>query len=238
MLGLGPTGAEKGGGLVQLVQKAHRDQQQSRPQPHTLRHQPVEVGELERHRSGLVGGAVLELDLGVEEESVAELVTHVDDRPQRVDLVGPTGRFTVLALVGEVLVQRLAVAADRDASPDAVDLRRRRTQTEAAAVGARHHLLAQPQLLDLPSERFDLPAQHRQLRAVSARHLPLEQLDLPLQHRNPLAKLGLLRVQDGRGQRHSRDQHEQTGPQDRPSQSLHRDVTSKGEDSRSCVRIM
>jgi hypothetical protein len=59
---------------------------------------------------------VFVLDLGVEEDPVAELVAGVKHDAHEVELVPRGGGSAVLAPGGEVLVERFPVAADRDAS--------------------------------------------------------------------------------------------------------------------------
>src|SRR5206468_7652673 len=86
----------------------------------------LEVRELHRSLTPLLGalsgGGVLELDLRVEEDLVAELVAEIGHVAQEVEaLVRVRGR-AVLPRGGGRSEEHFAVAADRDAAGPAVDL--------------------------------------------------------------------------------------------------------------------
>jgi hypothetical protein len=66
---------------------------------------------------------VLVLDLGVEEDLVVELRAEVQDEAEQIDARVGAGGGAVLEASGGVRVERFAVAADRDALLDPVDLR-------------------------------------------------------------------------------------------------------------------
>ena len=95
-----PVDAVEEDGLVVLVQEAHRDEHVAHPQRQLVEQREVEVGELDPD----LPGAVLELDLRVEDDPVVEAVADVEDEAQDLGDVG--------AVVGVVRVDELAVAAD------------------------------------------------------------------------------------------------------------------------------
>ena len=70
---------------------------------------------------------VLELDLRVEHDPVVELVADVEDEADEVELVAGA-----VAVLGDGLEVRLAVAADREPALHAVDLRGRRAEAVVA----------------------------------------------------------------------------------------------------------
>ena len=96
---------------MELVDEAHGNEQQAAAEAELGPVQVVEVGELDRHRTAVRGRGVLVLDLRVEDPAVRELVTEVENRPQKIEAVGLVSGQTVLALVVEELEQGLAVPA-------------------------------------------------------------------------------------------------------------------------------
>ena len=110
---------------MELVDEPHRHEDEARAGVDRAGVHVVDVGELHRDLAAGVFARqrVLVLDLGVEEPLVVELVAEVRDGAQEVDPVVPVRRGAVLPRVVEVLVEHLAVAADRDAPAHPVDLR-------------------------------------------------------------------------------------------------------------------
>jgi hypothetical protein len=151
---------------VDLVDEAHRRQQESGPDAEPRREAVVEVGEFDRHRAASLGAAVLELHLGVEQDAVIELVADVDDGPQRIEPVGPPGGDVTFGLAGEVLVEHLAVATQRNALARLVDLRGRRSEPQDAGVRLHDHVPAEAQLLELAGDRLELGLDPRQVGGV------------------------------------------------------------------------
>ncbi len=121
--------AQVGGRLVDLVDDPDRHQDQSGPDVRVVIEEEVEVRELDGDLSLVVRRRVLELDLGVEDDPVVELVAEVEHGPQEVDLVARLGRRAVVPAGVVVLVDHFAVAADRNAAGPGVDLRGRRRET-------------------------------------------------------------------------------------------------------------
>src|SRR6185369_15512286 len=103
------------------------------------------------------GHGVLDFELGVEDPAVVELVTEVEDRAQDVHLAAEIRGLAVLAFAVEVLVEELAVPADRNALLS-VDLRRRGTDAvpDVLAPGRGRRRFGQLKLLDLAGEDLDL----------------------------------------------------------------------------------
>ena len=157
----GSTRTEEGRRLVELVDEAHRHQEQAGAGVDLGTDPALEVGELDRHFAALPFArlGVLPLDLRVEEPVVVPLVAEVEDGAQEVELVLPAGVGAVVTLRGEALVEHLAVAADRQPLLDGVDLGRRRTEAGgAAAFGGRgRRALAEPHLLELGGQDVDPP---------------------------------------------------------------------------------
>jgi hypothetical protein len=196
--------------LVDLVHEAHRHQQMPGADVGLGAPQEVERRELDGHRARaravvhVARSPVLELDLRVEDDAVGELVSEVEHGAERIGAV----EVAVLLVADEVDVVRLAVAADREAAVDAVDLGGRRTE----AVGA-----LQLRLLG-----------HRDLRA-EVRDLLGEHVHAPHQLRDrvvALADLVLGRARRGRhreeGERHERE----------PGRSSHRASKAPGRRER------
>ncbi len=156
----------------------------------------VEVRELDFELTSLVRGGhgVLGFELGVEDPAVVELVPEIENRPQQIHLAPGVRWLAVLPLAAEILVEKLAIAADRDALL-AVDLGGRGADTVAKLLAFRRgrRRLAQLQLLDLPGEDFDLAldlgetlrVRRRGLRSLELRaglsEELLEPLDPPLE---------------------------------------------------------
>ena len=169
--------------LVDLVQEAHRDQHEARARVHLVLDQEIERRELDRHAAALVvrgrelGGGVLELDLGVEQDPVGELVAGVEHGAREVGVV-PVARLPLV--VNHRGVAALGVAADREAPRDAVDLRR-----------------AGPEPVDA-LERLLLGHAHVLARAGE---LVGEQLDLALELGDAVVGGELLVFGGGRGER-------------------------------------
>ena len=93
---------------------------------------------------------------------IVEAVAEIGNRADEVDLAVHVRRGVVVPLVGEVLIQHVAVAADRHASLRRVDPRGRRRETMD-----RFDRRGQPEFLgfqsqDLERERFDLSLQRHQ----------------------------------------------------------------------------
>jgi hypothetical protein len=107
---------------VRLVEEADRDEDETAAGVHHRVEQEVEGGELGldlsvARRRRAFGGGVLDLELGVQNDPVVELVSEVEDEAHEVEGVGA-------GLVGDFVVEvELAVAADREPVLDAVDLR-------------------------------------------------------------------------------------------------------------------
>ena len=99
--------------LVHFVDEAHRHQYESGANVGSLVDEEVEVRELDRHRTAFTGRGVLVLDLGVEQDLVAELVSEIGHQPQEV------GGVVAAVDVGEV---EFAVAGYRQPAPNAIDL--------------------------------------------------------------------------------------------------------------------
>jgi hypothetical protein len=216
------------GGLVHLVHEADRHQQEARAQAHVLPGLEVQIGELRGDFALLLvpfaGGGVLHLQLGVEEDAVAELVADVEDVAHQVDAVRRARRLIVLPAVGRVVVDGLAVAADRDPVRLGVDLGGRRPEAGhgLARLGLRGS--AGPRLLDLGGQEVDPPLQLGQpLVGAAGRletgHLGLQRLDLLAQ----ILVRRLVRAQgpSGAGQgQHDRSQRAARGAASyRPAQS-------------------
>ncbi len=146
---------------MELVDEAHRHQEETRAGVDLGTDPALEVGELDRHLAALPFArlGVLPLDLRVEQPVVVPLVAEVEDRAQEVELVLPAGVDAVVALRGEALVEHLAVAADRQPLLDGVDLGRRRTEAGGAAArrGSCRRALAEPHLLELGGQDIDPP---------------------------------------------------------------------------------
>ncbi len=123
VLRVGTARAEVGRRLVHLVHEAHRHEDETRAEIDLVAEHRVERRELDRDLAPLAGRGVLVLDLGVQDERLVELPPEVDDGSQVVPLVRLPRGGAVLAGRVEVLVERLAVAADREAGGLPVDLR-------------------------------------------------------------------------------------------------------------------
>jgi hypothetical protein len=136
------------------VDEAHGNQDQTGAEVGLRPPEVVEVGELQ---ADLMAG-VLVLDLRVEQPVVVELVAEVEDRPQQVERIAAAGRGAIVPLVLHILVDQLAVAADRQPPLRAVDLGRRRPEAVGAGVGLGGRL-ADPELLDLLGEHLELALQ-------------------------------------------------------------------------------
>src|SRR5207245_4410073 len=121
-----PPGAVEYRRLVKLVQEPERHQQLAGAEAGVLPRAELEVGELHGSLAPLLGalsgGGVLELDLRVEQDLVAELVAEVRHVAQEVEaLVRLRGR-AVLPRDRRRPEEYFAVASDRDAPAPAVDL--------------------------------------------------------------------------------------------------------------------
>ena len=140
-LHFGPLHAVEEHRLVQLVHDTQRGQQHAGAEIGPVPHQEVEVSELDRDRAAGAGRGMLELQLGVQDDAVGELVAGVQHEAQ---VVG--GVAVAAALVAHVLaVERLAVAADRQPALDAVDLGRRGPQAVHAVVHGERREVGQRQ---------------------------------------------------------------------------------------------
>ncbi len=144
--------------LVELVHEPHRNEQEAGAEAELRPPLIVDVGELDRHLAALPGRAVLELDLRVEEPAVVPAIAEVEHGPEPVELVGPSGEDIAVGLRIGVLVEHLAVAADRDPLLGAVDLGGRRAESVVALVRRRRRL-AQPLALELGREDIDAPGE-------------------------------------------------------------------------------
>jgi len=113
-------------GLVDLVDEAHRHEQQTGAKIERLPCKKIEGEELDLDLALLVTGddRVLELDLGVEDDPVGELVTGIEDETLQIKLIG-----LALSIADELLEAELAVTADRETAFDLIDLRCRRAET-------------------------------------------------------------------------------------------------------------
>src|SRR6185295_4755608 len=194
-----PLDAEEGRRLVELIQKTDRQEEMAGAQVEFGLEQEIEIGELDRD----LLAAVLELDLGVEQEAVVPLVADVDDRALEDRHGVLSGGLAVIRLAVRPFIEGLAVAADRDAALSAVDLGGRGAHAIRAAVG-RDRGLADLELLDLRREDVDLALDLGQLAGggrgrglrsggscrAELRHFGLQGGHLPLELPDPLA-LGL-----------------------------------------------
>ena len=83
---------------------------------------------------------MLEFELAVQDPVVVKLVTEVNDRARQVDRVSlfiGADRRAVMGSAGVVVVDKLAVATQRDAMVGAVDLGSCRAQPVNALVGSK-----------------------------------------------------------------------------------------------------
>src|SRR5438034_1396568 len=98
-------------GLVDLVEEPHRHQEQSGAEVERPPQHEIERRELDRSRAvlggrGLLGGRVLELDLGIEQETVTELVARIEHEALEIEAI-----FLAALVVHEVLVVELAITS-------------------------------------------------------------------------------------------------------------------------------
>jgi len=119
--------------LVELVEEADRQQDLTGTEPDVLPGPELEIGELHRNLAALLGALaarrVLELDLRIEQDLVAELVAQVGDVAQQVDARHQAGRSPVLLRRAGMVVGHLPVATDRNTLSLPVDLRGRRPES-------------------------------------------------------------------------------------------------------------
>jgi len=134
-LDLGPAGPQESRRLVQLVDETHGHEHHPRPEVQGLREEEIQVGEFDDGlalRMFVAVPAMLELDLGIEHDAVAEFVARVKHQSKGIGLLFGTHRGTVLQGRRLALVEEFTVATQAEARRRRIDLGRAGAQTEAS----------------------------------------------------------------------------------------------------------
>ena len=113
---------------MELIEEAHRNQDQANSKVQAVRMQIVEIEEL---RIDITASAVLEFEFRVEHPLIIEFITHVEDGPQRIEDI-------ILATI--MTKPNFAIAPDRKPFVFPIDLRGRRSHSpdRIECVGRRH----------------------------------------------------------------------------------------------------